>query len=208
MKGNGWVKITKTFRFDMSTPLFLKLLAANRLPEPTSEHRFDTARRWRFDFAFIAHKVALEVEGGIFTGGRHTRGKGFLNDMEKYNAAALQGWRVLRVTPSTLCTSATFDMLKVALGDVGSILDEQRNALAEARQRIIARYEEVDKWLKNEDLPECIIANWAGMTEGLREARRIIGSMWNELPVSKPQAVIEHEAHMRRVVEGQKLLEL
>lgn len=118
MKGNGWVKITKTFHFDMSTPLFLKLLAVNRLPEPTPEHRFDTARKWRFDFAFIAHKVALEVEGGIFTGGRHTRGKGFLNDMEKYNAAALQGWRVLRVTPSTLCTSATFDMLKVALGDV------------------------------------------------------------------------------------------
>ena len=101
----------------MSTPLFLKLLAKNRLPEPTPEHRFDSARKWRFDFAFVAHKVALEVEGGVFTGGRHTRGTGFLGDMEKYNAATLQGWRVLRVTPSTLCTSATFDMLKVALGD-------------------------------------------------------------------------------------------
>ena len=112
----------------MSTPLFLKLLAANRLPEPTPEHRFDTARKWRFDFAFVAHKVALEVEGGIYghrrkdgswsTKGAHSTPAGILRDMEKYNAAALQGWRVLRVTPSTLCTSATFDMLKVALGDV------------------------------------------------------------------------------------------
>ena len=176
----------------MSTPLFLMLLAANRLPEPTLEHRFDSARRWRLDFAFIAQKVALEVEGGIFTGGRHTRGKGFLGDMEKYNAATLQGWRVLRVTPSTLCTSATFDMLKVALGDVGSILDEQRNALAEARLRIIARYEHVETWLK-QPAPETTLANWAGMVEGLRQARCIIGSMWDELPVSKPQAVIEHE---------------
>jgi hypothetical protein len=46
--------------------------------------------------------IALEVEGGVWTRGRHTRGKGFLGDMEKYNAAALGGWCVLRVTPDRL----------------------------------------------------------------------------------------------------------
>ena len=61
-----WVgEITGHPRFDMST-LFLPRRRESA-PEPTPEHRFDTARKWRFDFAFIAHKVALGVEGGIFT---------------------------------------------------------------------------------------------------------------------------------------------
>ena len=100
----------------MSTPLFLKLLAANRLPEPTPEHRFDTARRWRFDFAFIAHKVALEVEGGIFTRGRHTRGKGFLNDMEEYNAA---GGRLVCLDPQTGEILAMVDIVRPVAEAVG-----------------------------------------------------------------------------------------
>lgn len=69
------------------------------LPEPVHEVRFDPIRRWRFDFAFPAHKVAVEVEGGSWTNGRHTRPAGFEADCEKYNAAALLGWVVLRVTP-------------------------------------------------------------------------------------------------------------
>lgn len=75
-----------------------------------------------------------------------------------------------------------------------SALDEQRKALAEARLRIIARYEQIEGWLKNDDLPEDIRTNWEGMTEGLRQARRLIGGMWDELPVPTPQAVIEHDA--------------
>jgi len=89
------------------------------------------------------------------------------------------------------------------LGPVaGSALDEQRNALAEARLRIITRYEHVQTWLKQPATEETL-ANWAGIVEGLRQARQIIGAMWDELPVPKPQAVIEHEAHMRRVIEEQ-----
>lgn len=84
----------------------------------------------------------------------------------------------------------------------GSALAEQRNALAEARLRIIARYEHVETWLK-QPATEQTLANWAGMVEGLRQARQIIGAMWDELPVPTPQAVIDHEAHMRRVIEEQ-----
>lgn len=51
---------------------------------------------WRMDFAWPDRKLAVEIEGGIWTGGRHNRGVGMVGDMRKYNAAALMGWKVLR----------------------------------------------------------------------------------------------------------------
>lgn len=88
------------------------------LPSSVTEHQFDsvTERKWRFDFAWLDERVALEVEGGIWTGGGHSRGSGVKKDMEKYNAATLQGWRVLRVTPQHLCTMETVRMLKQMFG--------------------------------------------------------------------------------------------
>jgi very-short-patch-repair endonuclease len=82
---------------------------------PTPEHYFAKPRRWRFDFAFVDQKVALEVEGGVWTGGRHTRGAGFLKDMEKYNTAAMLGWRIVRCVPADLCTTDTVEMVKKML---------------------------------------------------------------------------------------------
>ncbi|RME56847.1 hypothetical protein D6779_09890 [Candidatus Parcubacteria bacterium] len=69
-----------------------------KLPEPDREYRFHPERRWRFDFAWPTKKVAIEVEGGTWTNGRHSRGNGFENDCEKYNEAAILGWTVLRFT--------------------------------------------------------------------------------------------------------------
>ena len=68
------------------------------LPEPEREYRFHPPRRWRFDFAFLGLGIAVEVDGGVYSGGRHTRGSGFEKDCEKLNQAALLGWRVLRFT--------------------------------------------------------------------------------------------------------------
>lgn len=62
------------------------------------EHAFAKPRRWRFDFAWPAQRVALEVEGATWSGGRHTRGSGFAADCEKYARAAVLGWRVIRAT--------------------------------------------------------------------------------------------------------------
>lgn len=67
-------------------------------PELTPEHRFHDTRRWRFDRAHVPSMVAIELEGGTYSGGRHTRGAGFAKDCEKYNAAQLAGWRVFRFT--------------------------------------------------------------------------------------------------------------
>jgi very-short-patch-repair endonuclease len=73
-------------------------LRANGVPEPVREHRFHDSRRWRFDFAWPEHRLAVEVEGGTYVGGRHTRPAGFAADCAKYNTAAALGWRVLRYT--------------------------------------------------------------------------------------------------------------
>lgn len=60
------------------------------------EYRFHPVRRWRFDFAIPEEKIAIEIEGGVWTRGRHTRGAGYTADLEKYNTATVMGWRVLR----------------------------------------------------------------------------------------------------------------
>lgn len=65
---------------------------------PVREFRFHPVRQWRADFAFPDKMLLVEFEGGVFAAGRHTRGAGFVADCEKYNAAALLGYHVLRFT--------------------------------------------------------------------------------------------------------------
>jgi len=87
------------------------------MPGWVAEFRFHPARRWRFDFANpgAAWRLAVEVEGGVWSrgGGRHNRGTGFVSDLEKYNAAALHGWTVLRYTPQQLA-DAVADITEAA----------------------------------------------------------------------------------------------
>ena len=64
--------------------------------EAVKEYRFHPVRKWRFDVAFPAVKVAWEIEGGVWTYGRHNNATGFLKDCEKYNTAVSMGWRILR----------------------------------------------------------------------------------------------------------------
>ena len=68
------------------------------LPAYVTEHRFHPTRRWRFDYAWPEIKLAVEVHGGTYTNGRHTRGGGFTVDREKMNESAIYGWTVLEVT--------------------------------------------------------------------------------------------------------------
>lgn len=83
-------------------PVIRALCAQLGIPDPSAEVRFAPPRRWRLDFGWGKAKVALEVQGGIWTDGRHSRGSGLLKEYEKMNAAAARGWRICYCTPQTL----------------------------------------------------------------------------------------------------------
>ncbi|MFQ5593161.1 MAG: hypothetical protein ACE5HA_03330 [Anaerolineae bacterium] len=82
------------------------------LEAPVHEHRFHPERRWRFDRAWPKVKIAIEVEGGIWSGGRHVRGAGFERDCEKGNAALLLGWQVYRITGNMLGDGRATQLLR------------------------------------------------------------------------------------------------
>lgn len=108
--------LLKEINNDATDPFIIGLKILG-YPIPVKEHKFHPTRKWRFDYAWINSRVALEVEGGVWMskhGGksRHFTGTGAIADMQKYNNAAMLGWRILRVTPEQLNTKATKDMLK------------------------------------------------------------------------------------------------
>ena len=95
--------------------LFPALCKGVGLPIPIPEYKFAPPRKWRLDWAFVDAKLAIEVQGGLFVQGRHTRGAALLREYEKLNALACAGWRVLFVTPKEMSSGAVFDLLKKAL---------------------------------------------------------------------------------------------
>jgi very-short-patch-repair endonuclease len=98
-------------------------LRINGLPEPAAEYPFaqQLKRKWRFDFAYPEVKVAIEVEGGGYVQGRHSRGAGMAKDMEKYNFAALLGWVVLRFDNRMIEDNTAADTVRTALLQRGGL---------------------------------------------------------------------------------------
>lgn len=89
---------------------------ARSLPLPEYEATFHPLRKWRFDACWKDLKLAVEVEGGVFIQGRHSRGAGFRNDCEKYAEAAILGWRVIRVLPEHVKSGQAADWIARAMG--------------------------------------------------------------------------------------------
>jgi hypothetical protein len=73
-------------------------IAAAGLPAPIPEFTFAPDREWRFDYGWPVWRIALEIEGGTWIGGRHVTGAGYEADCIKYNRAAILGWLVIRAT--------------------------------------------------------------------------------------------------------------
>ncbi|HFX6333847.1 DUF559 domain-containing protein [Acinetobacter nosocomialis] len=80
------------------------------------EYKFHPTRKWRADFFITGTKILVEVEGGIWSGGRHTRGKGYLGDMEKYNEAAMMGFTVLRFSTEQVKSGVAIKQIEQLVG--------------------------------------------------------------------------------------------
>ena len=81
---------------------FEKLWALHKGPALTKEVKFHPSRRWRFDYASDCAMGAIELNGGVFVGGRHSRGMGQVRDAEKGRLAAYSGWSVIHFTTKCL----------------------------------------------------------------------------------------------------------
>jgi hypothetical protein len=92
-----------------------KFFARFGIAAPVYEHQFHPDRKWKFDVSWPDRLVALEVEGGLWIHGRHNSPVGMLKDIEKYNAAAMLGWRILKTTPRHLISFGTAAMIKEIL---------------------------------------------------------------------------------------------
>ena len=119
MKADKSIAKTKKSRQTAAKPplrdVFTVICKTDLKVDCVKEFKFHPVRKWRFDYAVPEHKIALEVEGGVWTGGRHTSPKGFLGDIEKYNTATLMGWLVFRTTPDDLYKKKTLDLMKSAI---------------------------------------------------------------------------------------------
>jgi len=83
------------------------------------EFEFHPKRKWRADFHLVGKKILVEVEGAIWSGGRHTRGKGYIGDMEKYNAATMMGFQVLRFSTDQVKSGSAIEQIEKMVGDLG-----------------------------------------------------------------------------------------
>ena len=81
---------------------FERLWALHKGPALTKEVTFFPGRRFRFDYAHHAAKAAIELDGGVFVAGRHSRGMGQVKDAEKGRLAAYSGWNVIHFTTKCL----------------------------------------------------------------------------------------------------------
>lgn len=90
--------------------IFLELLKKEGI-ELVKEYKFLQNRKFRFDYAIPEHKIAIEIEGGVYTYGRHNRPIGYLNDMEKYNLAVLNDWKILRFPSLSKISQKDIDMI-------------------------------------------------------------------------------------------------
>lgn len=88
---------------------------AAKLPLPTVEYRFHPTRKWRFDLAWPDRKLYVEVDGGTWVSGRHSRGAGYERDCEKLNAACLAGWRGFRFTTAMVTSGYALTAIETAL---------------------------------------------------------------------------------------------
>lgn len=82
----------------MPSDIFAHQLKEEKITGFIREYKFHPERKWKIDFVHLGIMLAVECEGGVWSGGRHVRGQGFINDCYKYSEIVLAGFRLFRFT--------------------------------------------------------------------------------------------------------------
>lgn len=94
---------------------FLFVVRAHGLPMPERQYKAVAGRRWAWDFAWPTERLLVEIDGGTWVQGRHTRGAGVEGDAEKQSTAAALGWRTMRLTGKLIDSGRAVELLRTAL---------------------------------------------------------------------------------------------
>lgn len=123
----------------------LRYVADGEPPPPwTPQYQFALPHReWRADFAWPQPqiKLAVEVQGGIWQrgGGAHSHPTDILRNMEKYNALAALGWRLLQFSTDQVKSGSalqyTMTVLRGGVPDLTRSVEENRHASRRSRRR-------------------------------------------------------------------------
>jgi very-short-patch-repair endonuclease len=111
-------KLAKQAKQEAPTLELLDAIRAAGMPAPIREFWFAKSikRKWAADLAYPDKMILIEVEGGLYTRGRHVRAVGYENDCEKYNWAQLLGYKVYRFTPGQIKSGDALTIILYAMG--------------------------------------------------------------------------------------------
>jgi len=110
------IKINRYAKFEAALTYSAKELGWGLV---VAEFKFHPVRKWRADFAIPSAKLLIEIEGGFWIQGRHSRGGGSEKDIEKYNTSSIMGYALLRFSPKQANNLS-------AVGIVGDWFDARR----------------------------------------------------------------------------------
>lgn len=111
---------------------FESLLKQSKIPYVT-QYKFHKTRKWLFDFAILENKIAIEVQGGLFMNGRHTRGIGYCKDAEKFNMGIIEGWRIFKACGG----KQNFSNLDIVFNQVKELWQSEQNGKGKKMQKIV-----------------------------------------------------------------------
>jgi hypothetical protein len=82
------------------------------LPLPERQAKIIPERRYRWDFCWENRHILAEIQGGIWSGGAHTRGWGVTRDCAKNNEAVLRGYRCLYFTTADVKSGLALSVME------------------------------------------------------------------------------------------------
>lgn len=106
---------TRAKRERLESALALALRASYLCGGMVRQYRAISDRRYAWDFAWPDKRLLVEVQGGLWVRGAHSRPLGIQRDMDKLNIATLAGWRVLQVSAADIKSGAAVQCIGQAL---------------------------------------------------------------------------------------------